>query len=188
MSRTDRLGPALIARAHNAIAAALGVATLPEPAHPELETPGATFVTLYTEGQLHGCVGSLEPTRTLEADVRANARAAAFHDPRFPPLVALQFAATRFEVSLIHAAEPIEAASESDVLRALVPHRDGVTLRWHGRRATLLPQVWSTLPDPRDFLRALRRKADLPAGFWDAELRLERYAVTRFVQDVAAEV
>ena len=51
-----------------------------------LTGPGATFVTLTRGGKLRGCIGSLEPWRPLVEDVRSNARAAAFRDPRFPPL------------------------------------------------------------------------------------------------------
>jgi len=147
---------------------------------------GATFVTVYTAGALRGCVGSLSATRALDEDVRANAHAAAFRDPRFPPLTAIEFAATRFEVSLLGPASPLAAASEAQAIAALVPHHDGVTLCWRDYRATLLPQVWSSLPDPADFLRVLKRKAGLPANFWAPELRLERYAVTRFDEDSEA--
>lgn len=180
MSDIDALGPALTSRARNAVSAAFGLPRIPAPDHPLLHSPGATFVTLYTAGALHGCIGSLDPNRLLEEDVQANAVAAAFNDPRFTPLTAREFAATRFEVSLLGPASSITAASEAEAIAALVPQRDGITLWWRDSRATLLPQVWASLPDPHDFLRALKRKAGLPPEFWDAELRLERYTVTHF--------
>jgi AmmeMemoRadiSam system protein B len=43
-------GPALLVRARNAIAARLGQPTQAEPAHPGLNQPGATFVTLTQNG------------------------------------------------------------------------------------------------------------------------------------------
>ena len=52
-------------------------APVPEPDHPVLHEPGATFVTLTQHGELRGCIGSLEAWRTLEKDVRDNARSAA---------------------------------------------------------------------------------------------------------------
>ena len=55
-------------------------------------------------------------------------------------------------------------------------------LEWRGRRATFLPQVWEQLPQPREFLAALKRKAGLPADFWAADLRLSRYRVRKFAQ------
>jgi AmmeMemoRadiSam system protein A len=180
MHDTDLLGPALIARARNAVSAAFGLPGTDAPDHPALLLPGATFVTLHTAGVLHGCIGSLEVTRTLGEDVQANALAAAFHDPRFEPLTARQYRVTRFEISLLAPASPLPAASEAEAIAALVPHRDGVTLSCQGSRATLLPQVWSSLPDACDFLRALKRKAGLPAHYWGPDLRLERYTVTHF--------
>lgn len=180
MHATDMLGAALIARARNAVAGDLGLTPVAMPAHQELHRPGATFVTLFTSGALHGCVGSLEASRSLEDDVRANAVAAAFRDPRFAPLRVDEFAATRFEVSVLGPATRVEAASENNVLAALVPHRDGVILAWRDRRATLLPQVWETLPEPRAFLQALKHKAGLAADFWSPEIRIERYTVTSF--------
>jgi hypothetical protein len=180
MDSVETLGPALLARARNAVAVEFGRPLLATPDHPWLVLPGSTFVTLFTAGALHGCIGSLEPTRTLDEDVRANAHAAAFRDPRFEPLTSREFGATRFEISLLGPASPVLAASEKEAIAALVPHRDGVTLWWHESRATLLPQVWASVRDPRDFLRALKRKAGLPADYWGPDVRLERYTVTHF--------
>jgi len=180
MSTGDCLGLALIARARNAVASSLGLPLIDTPDHPRLAAPAATFVTLHTSGVLHGCIGSLEATRTLDEDVRANAFAAAFRDPRFEPLTVAEFGATRFEISLLGSAWPVPAASEDEAIAALVPHRDGVTLWWQDSRATLLPQVWGSVRSPREFLHALKRKAGLPAGYWGPDLRVECYTVTCF--------
>ncbi len=174
------LGIALTRRARNAIADTLGLATAAEPHHAALARPGATFVTLHRAGELRGCIGSLEPYRPLEHDVRANALAAAFRDPRFGPVAAHEFEALEIEVSLIGAAQPLAARDEPEAHRRLRPHVDGVILEWRGRRATFLPQVWEQLGRPDDFLRALKRKAGLAADFWAADLRLHRYEVRKF--------
>ena len=99
---TDALGSALLIRARNAIAAESRPADRAG-ARPcrRLQEPGATFVTLTQDGDLRGCIGSLEAWRPLDVDVRANARAAAFSDPRFPPLAARELPRTRVEVSLL---------------------------------------------------------------------------------------
>ena len=57
---------------------------------PFLAAPGATFVTLKRNGQLRGCIGSAAAFRPLAVDVVENAVAAAFRDPRFPPLTAAE--------------------------------------------------------------------------------------------------
>jgi AmmeMemoRadiSam system protein B/AmmeMemoRadiSam system protein A len=174
------LGRALTRRARNAIASALGLAGPDEPHHPALATVRATFVTLHRAGELRGCVGSLDAVRALEADVRHNARAAAFRDPRFEPVTGRELAQLDIEVSLLGTPRPIAARSAPEALARLQPGIDGVVLAWRGRRATFLPQVWAQLPRPEAFLDALRAKAGLPAGFWDAELTLSRYRVTAF--------
>jgi AMMECR1 domain-containing protein len=71
-------------------------------------------------------------------------------------------------------------ANEDEALARLKPGEDGVYLEYREFHATFLPQVWESLPDPRDFLDELRRKARLPARFWHPELRLSRYAVEKY--------
>jgi AmmeMemoRadiSam system protein B/AmmeMemoRadiSam system protein A len=177
----DRLlGRALLARARNAIASALGHATVPEPAHARLDAPGATFVTLRRGGELRGCIGTLSAERRLHEDVRRHAVAAAFEDPRFAPLAHAEVAQVEIEVSLLGEPEPLAARSEAHALQQLRQGRDGLILEWRGRRATFLPQVWQQLPGPAEFLRHLKRKAGLPADFWAEDLKLARYEVRKF--------
>ncbi len=177
-----KLGAALISRARNAIADALGLPAAHEPVHAALAAPGATFVTLRHGGELRGCVGTLSADRPLADDVRVHALAAAFRDSRFEPLVVEEFAQLEIEVSLLEPAQHLPAGSEADAHASLRPGLDGVVLEWRGRRATFLPQVWEQLPQPREFLAALKRKAGLPADFWAQDLRLSRYRVRKFTQ------
>jgi hypothetical protein len=180
-AKTDDLGPALLVRARNAIAARLKQPTQAEPDHPALNRPGATFVTLtQNDGDLRGCIGSLEAHRSLDDDVRANAVAAAFSDPRFPPLTVAEFSRTRVEVSLLTAPQPMKFSSEADALRQLRPHVDGVILTAGRHRGTFLPQVWEQLPEPRLFMAHLKQKAGLPADWWSSEVELQRYEVQKW--------
>ncbi len=178
---SDReLGRALIAIARGAIDAAFGRAEARVPPHAALDRPGATFVTLKQEHELRGCIGSLEAHRLLAIDVRRNALAAAFSDPRFAPLAMRELEVTAVEVSLLSPASLFEVAGEDDLLARLVPGVDGIVLELGRRRATFLPQVWESLPDPRDFVDALKRKAGLPANFWSPDIRVSRYTVARW--------
>ena len=145
-----------------------------------LREPGASFVTLKLDGELRGCIGSVEPHRPLALDVAHNARAAAFHDPRFPAVSAAEIPQLAIEISVLSAREPFEAASESEALAKLRPQVDGLYLEFGAMRATFLPQVWESLPDPADFLGELRRKAGLPAGFWHPGIKLSRYTVEKY--------
>lgn len=178
------LGACLVAAARRAIAERLhlpdGSAPLADD-HPALYRPGATFVALHDgQGQLRGCVGRLEATRSLGEDVRANAVAAAFADSRFAPLRAGEWQGLRVEVSLLDTPEPLAVRSEAEAMAALRPGIDGVIFEFRGARATLLPQAWEQCPQPAQFLAALKRKARLPADFWARDVRLWRYRLRSF--------
>jgi hypothetical protein len=177
---TDALGTALLVRARNAIAAEFGEATRPEPDHPALHAPGATFVTLTQHGELRGCIGSLEAWRPLDQDVRANAVAAAFRDPRFMPLAKGELERTRVEVSLLTPATPMTFADEADAIRQMRSGIDGMILECGMHRGTFLPQVWESLPEPRLFMAHLKQKAGLPPGFWSPDVKLSRYEVQKW--------
>jgi len=176
----DPFGLALLGIARNAIADHFGLEIRAITSNPELESPGASFVTLTQKGRLRGCIGSLEAYRALVDDVAANALAAAFRDSRFAPLTRDELTITRIEVSLIEPAVPIDCADECEAIAVLRPGVDGVILALGRRRATFLPQVWESLPDPQQFLTQLKLKAGLPADFWDDEITLSRYGVRKW--------
>lgn len=182
----DTLGAVLLALARQSIETRLGLQSgmaadfLQATPPGVLDRPAATFVTLTRQGELRGCIGTLEAHRPLRDDVRENALAAAFRDPRFAPVTAAEWPALRVEVSLLSTPEPLPVQDETDLLRQLRPAVDGVVLRAGFRRATFLPQVWEQLPDPRQFLAQLRRKAGLPADYWSPEVEIQRYQVQKW--------
>ena len=187
MARTE-LGGALLLTARRALDQAFGGARAAAAAHAELDQPGATFVTLTQDGGLRGCIGTLEAHRPLRQDVEENTLNAAFRDPRFAPLAAAELEVTRIEVSLLCAPVPLPIAGEDDLLQRLRPGVDGLVLAFRGQRATFLPQVWESLPEPREFIAALKRKAGLAAGFWHDDVRVSRYAVSKFREADTREV
>lgn len=174
------LGQTLLVLARNAIAGELGEAQMKEVESAELNQPGACFVTLTKDGKLRGCIGSLEARRPLREDVRANACACAFRDPRFPPVTRDEFPHLRLEISLLTQPQPMTFSGEEDALGQLHPNVDGVVLETGNHRSTFLPQVWEQIPEPRQFLVQLKIKAGLPPDFWSAELRLSRYQVEKW--------
>ena len=145
-----------------------------------LRSPAATFVTIKERGALRGCIGSLEARRPLIDDLRANARAAAFEDPRFPPVGLDELPELRFEVSLLSPPEPLPVATEEELLARLRPGIDGLVLSRGRYRGTFLPQVWEDLPDPRDFVRHLKAKAGLPPVGWPEGMAVSRYTVKKW--------
>ena len=137
-------------------------------------------MTLRRSGNLRGCVGSIQAYRPLFDDVWLNSRASAFHDSRFPPVQPFELGEISMEVSLLSTPEPLPCTSEAEAIQLLRPGVDGVIFEYGENRSTFLPQVWEQLPDPRDFLDHLRRKAGLPRGFWAPEVRISRYGVLKW--------
>lgn len=145
-----------------------------------LEEPGAVFVTLEMEGRLRGCIGSYLARRPLVRDVAENAYAAAFKDPRFPPLTSTELPGLDLHISLLTPPVPLEVESREALLATLRPGVDGLLLEDPPHRSTFLPQVWASLPDPEEFLDHLLRKGGLPKGHWSSTLRFHRYTVQEF--------
>jgi len=178
-------GRELLTIARAAIRAALGGPQIPtKPQHAELLRDGATFVTLYRDrgNVLHGCIGSLEAHAPLFEDVARNAVSAALRDPRAVPITLADVDTLSVEISVLSPLERLPVTDEASALTTIRPHLDGVLLRHGHRQGTFLPQVWSSLPDPREFLAELRLKARLPADFWSPDLEVYRYGVQKLVE------
>jgi uncharacterized protein len=157
----------------------------PLPVHPPDEPPPlceprASFVTLSRHGRLRGCIGTIEPLRPLVDDVAHNAYAAAFRDPRFLPITEAELPELVLQISLLTRPQPLVFGSEPELLQQLRPGRDGLILHDGGHRGTLLPAVWESVPDPREFLRQLKIKAGLPPEWWSDALTVERYNTVSF--------
>ncbi len=151
---------------------------------PQLRQPLACFLTLTEGGNLRGCTGALEPTMALAEHVVEAAYATAFRDPRFAALREAELDRLELELAVLGPLQRLGVATEDELIDILEPQVDGLVLEADGRRATFLPKVWEQLPDPREFLRHLRRKAGLPETGWPADLRVSRYGTTTFSSSV----
>jgi len=147
---------------------------------PSLQRLGASFVTLKIEQQLRGCIGTLEAVCPLVEDVAEHAFAAAFRDPRFPPLRAMEYPELDIHISVLSSPQALRFASEQQLLAGLQPGIDGLIIRYRDQRATFLPSVWNELPQPGEFLAHLKQKAGLPYDFWSDEIRAWRYTTESF--------
>lgn len=151
------------------------------PLTPLLLENGASFVTLTIRGGLRGCIGALEAFQPLAQDVREHAIAAAFEDPRFPPLSEHELDRVEIEVSRLTTPQELNYSTSDDLLKKLRPHVDGVILKQGFRRATFLPQVWEKIPDPVEFLDQLCYKMGARPGLWrEGKVQVFIYQVEEF--------
>ena len=164
----------LLRLARHALEASLDDRPLVIPPDPWLQAPGAAFVSLRQRpgGALRGCVGSVEARQPLGHAVASAAIAAAFRDARFKPVVAAELSSICVEISVLSPLEPLPVASEADARSRLDRSRPGVVLQAGWRRSVLLPKVWDSIEDAGEFLRHLKLKAGLPAGFWSDSIEL----------------
>jgi hypothetical protein len=144
----------------------------------------ASFVTLHVQGRLRGCMGSLEATEALVVNVARNAYAAAFRDPRFGRLTRDEFPGLEIHLSLLSCPEELFVESEDDLLAMMRPGIDGLTLIEGGRRGTLLPSVWKSVGDAREFLIHLKHKTGLAPNYWSDTIRVERYTAESIGRDL----
>lgn len=173
-------GTVLIPLARAAIAGELGMPRGARDDLPWLALHGACFITVTQSASLRGCIGSLRPHRALGEDVRANAVAAAFRDPRFKPLTREEFGTILLEVSVLSELEALRFDDEKDALGQLRAGVDGLIFEYGHHTSTFLPQVWENFREPADFMTNLKYKAGLPPNFWHRDVKLMRYTVKKW--------
>ncbi|MFH1886543.1 MAG: AmmeMemoRadiSam system protein B, partial [Pseudomonadota bacterium] len=156
----------------------------PEPVPESLGENRGCFVTLHVDGQLKGCIGTIEPLQSLVEGVEFNAVNAAFQDPRFSPLSVEEFPNIKIEISVLTVPRPLPFTDGADLKEKLKPGVHGVILSRGMRRSTFLPQVWEQVPDTDTFLTMLCRKGSMAANCWqDPETRVLVYEAEYFEEE-----
>jgi AmmeMemoRadiSam system protein A len=142
-----------------------------------LRRPAGAFVTLRThEGDLRGCIGSIQAVEPLYKAVASSATAAAFRDPRFEPLRPGELERLELEISVMGPIEPVVKIDE------IVVGRDGLILSRGRRAGLLLPQVATEYEwDRETFLDQTCIKAGLPRGAWrDGDCQIGKFSAIVF--------
>ncbi|PYR94027.1 MAG: AMMECR1 domain-containing protein [Acidobacteria bacterium] len=130
------------------------------------------FVTLKRNGELRGCLGTLECRRPLEEEVARLAASTSHQDPRFEPVRSWELADLHFEVSVLGPLEAIDPRA----LDAFVIGRHGLVVEQGSRRGLLLPQVATEWKWNREeFLAHTCRKAGLPGDAWQRAASVYRF-------------
>ena len=157
--------------------------------YPYLKENRACFVTLKMKNKprgsnLRGCIGSILPHRPLIDDVIANAKAAAFEDPRFPPLTPEEYKEIEVEISLLTIPQKLEYEDKEDLKNKIRPFKDGVILSLGNYQATFLPSVWEELPSFEIFFAHLCMKAGMPGDCLQYHPVIYTYQAEEIKEDV----
>ncbi len=170
----------LLRVAREAVGAAVhGKSYQPEVADPELQRPGAAFVTLKKHGELRGCIGTIEAREPLVVNVAHMACASATEDYRFPPVQPAEAPELTIQISVM---SPPERVADVNTIEIGV---HGCIIEQGGNRGLLLPQVpveWGW--DREEFLDHTCMKAGLPRGSWrTGECKLFTFAAEVFGEE-----
>lgn len=181
---TDKQGHDLLMLAREAISARLGRKIERKLEEDEaLHEQRGTFVTLKKAGDLRGCIGNIEPIRSILNGVCENAISAAFHDHRFSPLTVEELGEIHISISILTEARDLQYTDAKDLCRKIRPGIDGVILRFGRASSTFLPQVWEQLPDVEQFLSQLCIKAGVSKECWRREkVEIQVYQVQSFAE------
>lgn len=138
-----------------------------------LKDKKSCFVTLKKDGQLRGCIGTVQPVReNLAAEIKHNAIAAGTQDPRFWPVEANELPLITVSVDVLGDMEKISAYEELD------PQRYGVVVRRGGKVGLLLPHL-EGVDTVEEQVEIARQKAGI---FPEEEVELWRFEVERYFE------
>jgi AmmeMemoRadiSam system protein A len=134
------------------------------------------FVTLKIKGQLRGCIGHTQAMKPLSQTVIDMAEAAAFQDPRFPPLSKQELKDLSVEISALTPFKQIKDINEIQV------GKHGLLIERGFNAGLLLPQVATEYGwDRETFLEHTCRKADLPKDAWkDKKTKIQVFSAEVF--------
>ncbi|MEA3435103.1 MAG: AmmeMemoRadiSam system protein A [Thermodesulfobacteriota bacterium] len=181
---TDEDRKSLLKLARTAIEAEINAGSKirrPEKISSGLKEKMGCFVTLHKGGILRGCIGTIEPVRSLAFNVEENALNAAFHDPRFPAVEKDELSDIDIEISVLTVPKKVDFKDGDDLKKKLKPKNHGVILSQGYQSATFLPQVWEQLPDIEDFLEHLCQKGGMGGECWkDRETTVKVYEAEYF--------
>ncbi len=133
--------------------------------------PQGCFVSLKIDGELRGCIGTIEPTQSsLFDEILMNAVSAASRDPRFPPVTPDELSVLLYSVDVLTAPESITNSDELDVKRY------GVIVTSGPKRGVLLPDLDGVDTVERQLMYVSQKAGILPGE----PVEMQRFEVNRF--------
>ncbi len=147
-----------------------------EPRLPELLEKRGAFVTLKKKGDLRGCIGNFQSREGLARTIQEMALAAAFEDPRFPPVTLPELTKIDIEISVLTPLQEVQDPREIKV------GEDGIYITRGLNRGVFLPQVATEQKwDRETFLENCCYKAGLPGDAWEKKgTKIEKFQAIIF--------
>ncbi len=140
----------------------------PKTKFPDLLEKKGIFCTLstYPDNRLRGCIGLIEPDKSL-IDAVLEASCSATQDPRFLPLKEEELSKIVIELTILTEMQKILVYEPRDYLKEIKIGEDGLCLKYHYDCGVFLPQVpveqkW----DVKTYLSELCKKAGLQEDAW----------------------
>ena len=142
----------------------------------KLQEKRGAFVTLKRKGQLRGCIGYTQAFKPLSQTIMEMAQAAAFQDPRFPPLAKNELGDLDIEISVLTPFRSIQDIKDIEV------GKHGLFIERGGYSGLLLPQVATEYHwDRQTFLEHTCLKAGLPKDAWkDKNTKIQVFSAEIF--------
>ncbi len=136
-----------------------------------LQKRAGAFVSIKKQGQLRGCIGTIEPVReNLAQEIMENAISAGTRDPRFTPVTAGELEELEYSVDVLGEPEPVNSIEELD------PKVYGVIVRSGGRKGLLLPDL-EGIDTAEEQVAIAMQKAGIAPG---EDVELQRFKVKRY--------
>lgn len=128
---------------------------------PKLKEKTATFVTLKSNNNLRGCIGTLIPVESLYSSIHNNAINAAIHDHRFMPVTEKELPDIDVHLSILSPITEIKSIDDFNL------GKHGIIIEKERYCAVFLPEVaieqhWTKT----DTLEALSQKAGMDKNDW----------------------
>lgn len=138
---------------------------------PEMKEQAGVFVSIHKQGELRGCIGTFEATKSSVAEeIIFNAISSATRDPRFSPITPDELEKLEYSVDILTKPELVDNEEQLD------PKKYGVIVESEGRRGLLLPDLEGVDTVERQ-TEICRSKAGI---FPDEPVKLYRFQVRRY--------
>jgi AmmeMemoRadiSam system protein A len=130
------------------------------------------FCLYESDGELRGCIGTIEPAKdTLAQEIVANSISAATNDPRFDPVKESELADLTYSVDVLLPAEPAEMDELDPSVYGVIVEDEG-----ESRRGLLLPDI-PGVETVQQQVEIAKRKAGISP---ETPVKLSRFKVERY--------